>query len=807
MNTPTKKPRVAIFVESHEGYGHFNIVSQLTKQLENQGVEVMILSGTLNYAGAAQNFNMRDARIVHLPLVDYRIQKLGKWEYTTPAKKTYSEAPEYIAQRKQVIRNALEDFKPDMIISELYPFQQPFRDHDIKAIDETYDGANHKPLKVCLCRDIIHSSNPQHVIAMLNKHFDRIVVRGDNRFAKLADSQSDWKNIAIPVEYMGNYITPMPNKNLKIDERDRPIVIFGGGGYYDKDLPLFESLITSRQYSKKFGGRKWDIYLSENAEKHMLADPQNPSKQISALAYITRLASSEGHGMIRVFPPIESKKFREEIANASLVITRGGYNTTFELFAAGQPQLVIPRDQKEQIQRANVLYKHGIAQVFPEYPIPETNAYNVITKALGKPEALAHAIDHVSCNKASVPELDNHGARTTAKRLVKIITKAGAAKRLHLLIAFKDEKYERRDAEAIAAQLEKLGHTVRLVDVKESKIINDENRKYLKCGEQKEKLSAFDGLMLRASVRVKEGKAIADSFRAAHIPIFQDVPMMEAGGDKLESQTLFEKNHIPTPKTFGLSADDILRTAQLNAFLEALGEPPYVVKSTHGWCGKNVRIAQTKDEAIQRFLIFHEKSRLKRSGGALLQEYIESDPASRHDYRVQTVVGVDEEGKLEAKVVAVGKQIAAPGKYITNTHDARLERISIDEEEAHTFFVGKKKMSEEEFQKKLTSGEIELLSPKVRDAALKTALVFGPGSLGIDIIVGAKDNEPKVLEVNPFATMLHNFERWHGFSVYAPWAEAFADYVSQQKLQLMEGKAKPWEQKLKNSTSNNVSLG
>ena len=88
--------RVAVFVESHEGYGHFNIVSQLAKELEKNGIEVMVLSGTMNYAGAGQTFNFRDSRVIHLPLVDYRIMKGGRWEYITPEQELYADSPEYI---------------------------------------------------------------------------------------------------------------------------------------------------------------------------------------------------------------------------------------------------------------------------------------------------------------------------------------------------------------------------------------------------------------------------------------------------------------------------------------------------------------------------------------------------------------------------------------------------------------------------------------------------------------------------------------------------------------------------------------
>jgi predicted glycosyltransferase len=415
------KPRVAIFVESHEGYGHFNIISQLAKELEARGSEVMILSGTLNYAGAAQTFDFGNSRVVHLPLVDYKILGSGKWEYTTPEGNPYYESPDYISSRKNIVLNSINDFKPDLVLTEFFPFQQLFRKFDIEAVKESSLINNQKIEMVALCRDIIHNANPEVVIDLLKDNYDRILVRGDDRFAKLVDSQEEWKNINIPIEYMGNYITSMPNKNPEIADEDRHVVIFGGGGYYKKDLPFFECAILSRNFSQSFGNKIWDIYISENAEKHVINDPSDQEKEITAFNYLQRLAAENGHGMIRIFQPIESEKFRQELTNAAVAITRGGYNTTFELFSAQQAQLVVPRADIEQVHRANNLYKNGIAQIFPEYPIKSDYITSFVNQALLEPKNMAKFIDLTPEIKASVPQLNNHGAEITVEKILEIV--------------------------------------------------------------------------------------------------------------------------------------------------------------------------------------------------------------------------------------------------------------------------------------------------------------------------------------------------------------------------------------------------
>ncbi len=780
-----QKPRVAIFVESHEGYGHFNIVSQLTKQLEEQGAEVMILSGTLNYAGAAQTFNFRDSRVINLPLVDYRIAKGGKWEYLTNQQEIYEDAPDYIAKRKALIKDAITDFKPDLVVTELFPFQQSFRKHDMDAVKElTVEGVI-KPEVVSLCRDIIHNSKPQNVIRCLDEYYDRILVRGDKDFVKLADSQPDWAGINVPIEYMGNYITAMPERSNDEPDKARHVVVFGGGGYYDKDLPFFESVIRSREHSQKFGDRIWDIYLSENAEKHFIADPEDPSgqKQISAFTYLERLAAHEGHGMIRVFQPIDSKKFRKQLANAAMTVTRGGYNTTFELFAAKQPQLVIPRDSPEQVQRANALYKNGIAQVFPEYPIPEVNTHNVMRRALKDPAVLARAIDITPDISATVPELNNHGAENTAKRLLHLIAQKQPGPKLNLLISYENDKHKKRDAFAIAEHLEQSGHTVTMIDTAKAQIIGSGPQAIIRADDKDIALSSFDGATMRSPTEAKGSKMVADAMRDAGLPIYQDFPMLVVAGDKMLSQKLFEQHEVPTPKTYGVSFSEPADDEALNAFIASLGDGPFVVKSNRGWNGAQVKIVDTKDEAIEHFHAFHAQSTQAQEGGALIQEFIESNPVRRRDYRIQTVAGVNAAGEPEISVVAAAKRVAQPGMRITNTSQgADKIRVSLDKQEAHAFYVEKNHMPEAEFEAKIASGDIELLSPELKAAAIKAARAFGTGSLGIDIITGDNHPEPKVLEVNPFAGGSGNFEKTHGFTLFKPWADSFAGFVAHAKL-------------------------
>jgi glutathione synthase/RimK-type ligase-like ATP-grasp enzyme len=149
---------------------------------------------------------------------------------------------------------------------------------------------------------------------------------------------------------------------------------------------------------------------------------------------------------------------------------------------------------------------------------------------------------------------------------------------------------------------------------------------------------------------------------------------------------------------------------------------------------------------------------------------------------VHSIVGVGLDGKLHAEIVAAGVRTAKSGNMLTNlAQGGTKRRVGLNAEESHDHYVTKGGMSEAEYAEKLQSGEISYLTPEMRELAIKMALAFGPGSQGLDIIVGEKDHKPRALEVNPYADDSNFEEPHHGFNLYEPWAKAFAGYVEHIK--------------------------
>lgn len=383
-----KSVRAMIFVESFFGYGHFNIVSTLAKELKKLGVEVAVTSSTFDICGKSFNFQ---------GVTQYKLPPLAVNAKLKPALpngkeiKTHAKGlPEHYRHLiTQATTQTLQEFDPTIIIYELFPFMMHWRRPTSDAVNSFYSTTT-KPETICLCRDIIHSRNPEKVITTLHETCSRIMIRGDERFAKLQESQSEWGNIEIPIEYLGNFLSEDANTPKTEIEPQNRLVIFGGGGFRgDRDANFFIESATSILFSQAFQDGKFVIVRNDG-----LPD-----------SVITEIKKRVGN-KAQILPPLESDKFRTLLANSDAAITRGGYNTTFELASLRVPFLVIPRTEREQKQRAEFLKRAKLCEV-----IPEDNL---------EPTQIAAAIDGLVKDAALKPiqNFKNDGAKNMAQRIV-----------------------------------------------------------------------------------------------------------------------------------------------------------------------------------------------------------------------------------------------------------------------------------------------------------------------------------------------------------------------------------------------------
>lgn len=333
--------RVLILSESPEGFGHFNVTDQLASYLQAKGATVGLASGSFEHAHAS--FKFAGAQEFPLPGVYSACPE----PYDIATGKPY--AGELITTRKAQMRAICDAFHPDIIVSELYPFKDPYREHDIEACrDWMRDNRRAIPV-VALCRDLIRSKDPEHALDQLARQIDTVLVRGDGTFGRLEDSMPEWKHIAPPVHYTGNIVSPMPPRRHAPSPRD-PVVVFGGGGYkHDPEFGFFCASILSRAHAGPLAQAPWDIYVSQHC----------PADDFASLQNLANIASPEG--MIRVQKVVPHMEFQQALSECAAAVTRGGYNTCFELASIHKPFVIVPRsfEFSDQTPRAERMAELG----------------------------------------------------------------------------------------------------------------------------------------------------------------------------------------------------------------------------------------------------------------------------------------------------------------------------------------------------------------------------------------------------------------------------------------------------------------
>lgn len=257
------------------------------------------------------------------------------------------------AARKNLLFAHFQDHRPDIFITELYPFgRKAFRfelDPLLLAID---DGSLPNCLCYCSVRDILVEKKSgrekfeQRVVEITNGYFDGILVHADPEIITLNETFSRLEDIRIPLHYTG-FVTqaaPMPatdgggdriRQKLALSPTDTLIVASIGGGNVGSEL-----LHATLQAFKILEG-------ANSAHLQIFCGPYCDEKTYRSLHI-----SSRRNITVERF----SDHFPAWLAAADLSISMAGYNTCMNLVQAGIPALVYPFQQnREQRLRAERL--------------------------------------------------------------------------------------------------------------------------------------------------------------------------------------------------------------------------------------------------------------------------------------------------------------------------------------------------------------------------------------------------------------------------------------------------------------------
>ena len=304
-------PRILIHCQYVYGLGHLVRALQLAKGLIND-FDVYFLSGGETVQGIYIDSNIHFIQLDALyKEEDSNMLSSVNEDLTTD---------ECLSNRKKVINELLQDVRPDIVLTEHFPFGFLFEREVLNLILQA-KSANHKVKFVSSVRDIIESKkgseSDNKTVDILNQHYDLLLVHGDDKIIPLENSFSLSNKVTIRQVTTGYIIDNSLNRNKK---RKKTILVSVAGGRIGGELKdavinayrIIQNEInhTLLVFNGAFGSNVEQKYINENIK----------------------------------YLKFDRSVFLEELSQSDVSISLGGYNTTVESLYTGNKILIYSRE-------------------------------------------------------------------------------------------------------------------------------------------------------------------------------------------------------------------------------------------------------------------------------------------------------------------------------------------------------------------------------------------------------------------------------------------------------------------------------
>jgi predicted glycosyltransferase len=288
--------------------------------------------------------------------------------------------------RRDRLRGLFETEAPDLFIIELYPFgRRAFRQEIDPLLEDMAAGRLPRCGVVCSVRDILvekrdPDTHEARALAVLNRHFDAVLVHADPRLVRLEETFSRCREITVPLIYTG-FVASGPaadarerlRAELGVDDQDGLIVASAGGG--NVGAPLLHAAVDAFHRLKS----------DQEVRLQVFTGPFLPTEDFERL----RRAVGERGGVARFTPDLPSY-----LAAADLSLSMAGYNTTMNLLAARVPALVWPFGQnREQRLRAQRLEALGALRLLADAELEPPRLAVLMKQMLMRSERFDSGID------------------------------------------------------------------------------------------------------------------------------------------------------------------------------------------------------------------------------------------------------------------------------------------------------------------------------------------------------------------------------------------------------------------------------
>ncbi|MQY42282.1 glycosyltransferase [Epibacterium sp. SM1969] len=350
--------KVQIVVTHLLGTGHLARARTLGRAFQDAGHQVQIVSGGMK----APQLAMDDLALVQLPPL--RSDGVNFSRLLTQTNDVADDT--YLTARRDALVRAFTEFKPDVLITELYPFGRRSLRHEFGTLLETAKAAAKPPLILASIRDILAPpSKPkksEHAEAMIDAFYDGVLVHSLEATTPLSISWPVSEQLAAKLHYTGYVAAPAPTP---IPAGTGEILVSAGGGAVGDDL-----FRTACEAAKHTPDLTWRLLVGGTPDR------------------ITALKSLNSPAIIEPARP----DFRQMLAGAAASISMCGYNTALDVLQTGVPAVFVPFDAGNEVEqglRAAALSQLNAISVVKNSNLTAESLLNAVTQIRSAPKRAA----------------------------------------------------------------------------------------------------------------------------------------------------------------------------------------------------------------------------------------------------------------------------------------------------------------------------------------------------------------------------------------------------------------------------------
>ncbi|WP_193193410.1 glycosyltransferase family protein [Nostoc sp. MG11] len=289
-----------------------------------------------------------------------------------PAIKTDSEFEELqvvddifsLTEAKEIRKNQLlkifDQFQPDILMIELFPFGRRRFSFELIPLLERAKSNESSTKVVSSLRDIVvtkqhkQAKHEEKVCNLINQYFDLLLVHGDPEFVPLEETFSRVSDLKCAVHYTGYVVQEPPMHPVLTDEEkelinsDKPLILVSvGGGRFGHEL--LDCVVKTAPWLEK--------KLPHNIQ--VFTGPFMPEDKFNQLQAMARDSKNIRIGRYTPYLLSYMKK-------AELSISMSGYNTTMNILTTGVRAMILPftgNQDREQTIRAEKLSDLGVVRL------------------------------------------------------------------------------------------------------------------------------------------------------------------------------------------------------------------------------------------------------------------------------------------------------------------------------------------------------------------------------------------------------------------------------------------------------------